>query len=111
MGILKRHIVSDDFVSTRLYDYAPLIFAEIVSRKGIKKAIKRGEIRVNGKISCDGYWVKPGDILERIEGAVTLLSLMIFRLLSFLRMTKWQLLTNLPVLIQAATITEQCKMR
>lgn len=44
----------------RLSDYACTIFPAIPSRKGIKKAIKRGAIIVDGKPAETGRWVIPG---------------------------------------------------
>ncbi|MBL4624131.1 MAG: RluA family pseudouridine synthase [Flavobacteriales bacterium] len=56
-----------DIKPIRLYDYAPAIFTQIPSRKGIKKAIKRGEIIVSGKTSFDGYWLQPNDKIDLID--------------------------------------------
>jgi 23S rRNA pseudouridine1911/1915/1917 synthase len=53
--------------SVRLYDYAPSIFTQIPSRKGIKKAIKRGEILVNRSLSFDGYWIQPNDKIDLVD--------------------------------------------
>ncbi|MEM6317104.1 MAG: RluA family pseudouridine synthase [Bacteroidota bacterium] len=52
---------------TRLSDYAVGIFPQIPSRKGIKKAIKRGEIHCNGIVGQTGTWVKGGDQLTLVE--------------------------------------------
>lgn len=57
------HIVPADAPPTRLSDYAQGLFAELSSRKGVRKAIERGELRVNGAPSRTGYWVQPGDVL------------------------------------------------
>ena len=70
MPIINTHIVPAAVAEIRLYDYALGIFPTIVSRKGVKKAIKRGEVLVNGEISRTGYWVKPNDKIELLESSV-----------------------------------------
>lgn len=40
---------------------------EIPSRKGIKKAIKNGELRLNGEIVEGGRWLKGGDVITLID--------------------------------------------
>lgn len=48
---------------TRLSDYAIGIFDTIPTRKGIKKAIKKGAIYVNGAVGQTGTWIVSGDVL------------------------------------------------
>ncbi|HKK81804.1 MAG TPA: RluA family pseudouridine synthase [Prolixibacteraceae bacterium] len=48
----------------RLSDYLTGIFTIISSRKGIKKAIKKGLIKVNGKTGHTGDWVKGGETIS-----------------------------------------------
>jgi len=48
----------------RLQDYAVGIFSTIVSRKGIKKVIKNGLVRVNSEKGYTGDWIKGGEIIE-----------------------------------------------
>lgn len=69
MILLKKHIVSDDFVQKiRLVDFAQQIFKDVIpSRNGIKKAIKKKQILVNGEYSILGQWVKIGDVIELFE--------------------------------------------
>lgn len=69
MPVINSHIVPDTITEIRLYDYVAGIFPTIPSRKGIKKAIKRGEILVNGDSSSTGYWVKANDIIELLESS------------------------------------------
>lgn len=58
----KTHIVPKGIDEIRLQNYAKEIFgAFIPSNKGIKKAIKRELITVNGKPSTTGYIICPGD--------------------------------------------------
>mgnify|MGYP002625534343 CR=1 FL=1 len=65
--IIKSHIVPEGIAPIRLSDYAFLIFGDLSSRKGIKKAIKRGEIRVNGQLAPTGTWVQPGQRIEMLD--------------------------------------------
>jgi len=67
MIVLDSHIVPEGIAEIRLSDYAREIFSQIPSAKGIKKAIKRGEIRVNGEVAKTGDWVQSGQKIELIE--------------------------------------------
>jgi len=68
--IIKSHIVPEGLEAVRLYDYAQLIFTTIPSRKGIKKAISRGEIIVDGEQATTGLWLKGGEKIELLESNV-----------------------------------------
>lgn len=57
---LQKHIAQPDTAS-RLSDYAVGIFEAIPTRKGVKKAIKKGAIYVNGEVGNTGTWVRKGD--------------------------------------------------
>ena len=48
MIILHRHLVPANIKDIRLSDYAIGIFPQIPSRKGLKKAIKNGQIYIDG---------------------------------------------------------------
>ncbi|MCB0644354.1 MAG: RluA family pseudouridine synthase [Phaeodactylibacter sp.] len=65
--LLDRHIVPDLPEPVRLSDYACSCFPDVPSRKGIKKAIQRGQLHVNGAPETTGYWVQTGDQLELYE--------------------------------------------
>lgn len=68
LKILHRHIVPEKVERQRLSDYAVSVFQTFVpSRKGIKKAIKRGAILVDGIGGTTGHWVLPGQIIDLIE--------------------------------------------
>ena len=59
---LKEHIITDDVTEQRFLDYSVAVFAEfITAKKGIKKAIKRGELLLNGQIVETGRYLKKGD--------------------------------------------------
>lgn len=67
MPVLKTHIVPDNIEEIRLYDYVQQVFPTIPSRKGVKKAIAREEILVNGEKTSTGHWVKAGQKIELLE--------------------------------------------
>ena len=47
--------------------YAIGIFEIFISRKGLKKAIKRGQILINGKVGNTGDWVQPDQEITVLE--------------------------------------------
>ncbi|MDX1829923.1 MAG: RluA family pseudouridine synthase [Lutibacter sp.] len=54
-----------------MQDYAPKIFYNYIpSNSGVKKAIKRGQILVNGIIGKTATWVTYGQVLELLESPV-----------------------------------------
>jgi 23S rRNA pseudouridine1911/1915/1917 synthase len=64
MEIIEQHTVPQLETSLRLSDYLPGIFNIIYSRKGIKNAIKKGLVKVNGEIGNTGKWIKGGEIID-----------------------------------------------
>ena len=62
--IIEKHTVPQGISRIRLSDYACEIFQTIPSRKGIKKAVKRGDVSIDGATASTGDWVKPGQIIE-----------------------------------------------
>lgn len=69
MPVINTHIVPTAIAEIRLSDYLLEIFPSLPSKKGVKKAIKRGEILVNGESSNTGYWVKANDKIELLESS------------------------------------------
>jgi len=67
MKIIETHIVPENVEQTRLSDYAFGKIKSILSKKGIRKTIKRGELLVDGSKAKTGFWVKPGQKIELIE--------------------------------------------
>lgn len=61
----ESHVV-EEVVEKRLSDYCVGIFDSISSRKGIKKAIKKGWIFIDGRSGQSGDWVKKGMRIELI---------------------------------------------
>lgn len=62
--IIAQHIVPDQESSQRLSEYTVGLFAIFISRKGIKKAIKRGQILLDGSVGKTGDWVRSGQIIS-----------------------------------------------
>lgn len=69
MHVLETHIVPDNISRIRLSDYGG-VFVKYPSRKGMKKAIKRGEIFVNSRLGQTATWIQAGDRLECIDLAL-----------------------------------------
>ncbi len=62
--IIEKHIVPEGTEKIRLSDYACTIFQSLPSSKSIKKAIKRGDVSINGKKGFTGDWIEPGQLIE-----------------------------------------------
>ena len=71
LNILEEHIVPTNIANIRLSDYAVNIFQRIPSKKGIKKAIKRGEVLLNGQVAQTANYIQTGDCIQLIESVVT----------------------------------------
>ena len=69
MYILETHTVPEKVARIRLSDYGG-VFLKYPSRKGMKKAIKRGEIFVNGEQGQTATWISSGDRLECVDLAL-----------------------------------------
>ncbi|MEN7973448.1 MAG: RluA family pseudouridine synthase [Verrucomicrobiota bacterium] len=67
MIIKETHRVPEGISGVRLSDYARTAFPTIPSRKGIAKAIKRGELWINGSPAQSGDWVQAGQTLELVD--------------------------------------------
>ncbi len=67
MKILETHIVTTLQEKIRLQEYAVDIFKSIPSRSGIKKAIKREEILIDGQIAKTSDWIKEGQKIELLQ--------------------------------------------
>lgn len=70
MQLLAQHTVPPTATPTRLSDYACGIFAQLVSRKSVKKAIKSGALKVNGSVKSTAYWVQAKDQIQLYEEAL-----------------------------------------
>jgi 23S rRNA pseudouridine1911/1915/1917 synthase len=65
--VIESHIVSSEELPSRLYEYSQSKFTVIPSRKGIKKAIDKGAILVNGEETGTGLWLKKGDKVQLVD--------------------------------------------
>lgn len=66
--IIHTHIVPKGIENIRLQNYAPEIFYRFIpSNSGIKKAIKRGQILINGEIAQTGTYVQFGQVIDLLE--------------------------------------------
>ncbi len=70
--ILASHTVPTLDIPQRLSDYAIGIFSEIPSRKGIKKAIKKGLIHIDNKTGNSADWIKGGECLSLSADTTTM---------------------------------------
>ena len=68
--VIQSHLVPENIQQTRFIDYARQIFTTVPSRQGIRKAIKRGEILIDGKPAEYGRWIQPGMLLELVENEI-----------------------------------------
>lgn len=67
MRVIQTHRVAKNIEPIRIYDYCNGLFKEIPSRKGVKKAIERGEIRLNNNATETGFWLKGGELIELVD--------------------------------------------
>lgn len=67
MKILESHIVPAIPEKIRLQEYAVDIFQSIPSRSGIKKAIKRQEILIDGLIAKTSDWIEEHQKIELLQ--------------------------------------------
>jgi len=62
--VLEKHIVPIQEDPVRLSDYVPGIFVAISTKKGMKKAIERGLVLVNGVPSHTSKYINGGELIE-----------------------------------------------
>lgn len=67
MIIKEKHIVPPQETPIRLSDYAGGIFQSISSRKGMKKAIQKQWVQVNGKIASTATYLSGGETITLLE--------------------------------------------
>ena len=67
MHMLETHIVPHHVSRQRLSDYLCGVFSALPSRKGVKKAILRGAIQVDGEPGQTGQWIEPGQRIELLD--------------------------------------------
>ncbi|WP_372919800.1 RluA family pseudouridine synthase [Salegentibacter sp.] len=64
MKLIETHIVPAGVKDIRLQEYAVSIFKAAPTKSSIKKAIKRGEIKIDGEAANTGDWIKEGHKIE-----------------------------------------------
>jgi 23S rRNA pseudouridine1911/1915/1917 synthase len=67
LKIVEVHLVPEAVQTERLSDYVVGKFEAIPSRKGMKKAILRGTVLVDGQQGHTGDWVRPGQEIALCE--------------------------------------------
>ncbi len=67
MIIRETHIVPDGVDGIRIKDYGLEAFELLLTRKSVTKAIKAGEILINGETATTARFVQPGDRLEYVN--------------------------------------------
>ncbi len=67
MIIKETHRVPEGVHGVRLSDYARIAFPTFPSRKGMAKAVKRGELWMNGAPAQSGAWVQAGQTLDLVD--------------------------------------------
>ncbi|MEE4000454.1 RluA family pseudouridine synthase [Tenacibaculum sp. FZY0031] len=72
MKISETHIVKNIKIPIRLQEYAVGIFKTILTKSGIKKAIKKGLIKVNGKTATTALYINGGETINLLEPEVCL---------------------------------------
>ncbi|APG60480.1 RluA family pseudouridine synthase [Christiangramia salexigens] len=69
MKIIESHIVPAVSDKIRLQEYAATIFSSITSRSGIKKAIKRELILLNGVPAKTSDWISEGQRIDLLKSS------------------------------------------
>ncbi|MBN2596690.1 RluA family pseudouridine synthase [Labilibaculum sp.] len=64
MKVIETHVVPESIGDIRLQDYAPSVFVSISSHQGMKKAIKKGMVLVDGVVAKTGFWVESGQRID-----------------------------------------------
>ncbi|AZJ31985.1 23S rRNA pseudouridine1911/1915/1917 synthase [Tenacibaculum mesophilum] len=64
MNVSENHNVKKIITPTRLQEYAVGVFKTIPTKSGIKKAIKKGLVKVNGKTASTALYIKGGETIE-----------------------------------------------
>ena len=67
MKILETHKVPAITEEIRLQEYAVSIFSSIQTRSGIKKAIKKGIILIDGEKATTAAWIKEGQKIDLLQ--------------------------------------------
>ena len=66
-AVIETHIVNNEILPIRLIDFITKVCKTIHSRSGIKRAIKRGQFKVDGKVAGEGVWLLAGQKIELFD--------------------------------------------
>ncbi len=76
---IETHTALPQATPVRLSDYTPGIFASVSSKKGMKKAISKGLVRVNGQVAFTSKYINGGEVIdlykEQIDASLPVLEL------------------------------------
>jgi RluA family pseudouridine synthase len=72
MIIIDEHTVPDEIPQIRLVDYLPGIFKLIPSKAASKKAIRRGQVLIDGKVAEGSRWITTGQKILLAEDETSL---------------------------------------
>ncbi len=64
---IETHIVPDTIPKKRFLDYSLEVIKALSSRTSIKKAIKKGELLLDGNVVPSGTWLQAGQKIELLE--------------------------------------------
>ncbi len=67
---IETHTAVQQESPVRLSDYTPGIFASISSKKGMKKAISKGLVKVNGQVAFTSKYINGGEVIELYKEAI-----------------------------------------
>jgi 23S rRNA-/tRNA-specific pseudouridylate synthase len=65
--IIETHIVPDIIPRERFLDYSVKVIKTLSSRNSLKKAIKKGELLLDGETTASGTWLQPGQEITLLE--------------------------------------------
>lgn len=66
--VRERHVVTSEFDGMRFQEYGATVLELLPSRAGVKKAIKRGELTVDGAPAETGRFMREDMVIELLEG-------------------------------------------
>jgi len=70
LKIVETYKVPELDTAMRLSDFVPGIFKTISSKKGMKNAIKKGLVKINGTAGYTSDYIKGGEIIELFQSTV-----------------------------------------
>lgn len=73
MKIIEKNIATTPDSPMRFQEYGVGIFLMIPTKSALKKAIKKGLIRIDGDLATTANFIKGGEIIELIEEEKSLL--------------------------------------